>query len=577
MLQTAPADTLRITYDPTDLTKPPYALIEPAATNMIMFSQTFSSWYSNGDSGTVYNYGVAPDGSTTSTVVSSGTRYMSVNITAGTVYTYSEFVRPVSGTLVRLFGDALGSATFNLVGSGTLDSTYGTSATAIQKLQNGWYRVSMTFVAPTTKSQPFHLMPYSGCSMEFWGAQLETGSVATSYFKEDNGSYANRAADALSGTGLIYSNLAENDYAAWSAATVYKTGDRVLDLASHTIYESATGLTGTATFTAASAGNVVMKDSTGAVFVPVVNTPVVFTGSVPTGVTAGTVYYVQATTTSAFSIAVSVGGAAITTGAQATAISATASNNYNTPISNAVNWLKVGNDNKWAMFDQSVTSQSTNATGNVQVVIAPGQRVDSVVGMNVNATKAKVAMTDTVTGNVVYSKTVNLTSNSGITDMFAYFYEPIVRSPDFVATDLPVGPSSNCLITVTFEDAISASVGGLIVGQAKDLGITESSAKVGIIDYSVKTQDDFGNYKITPRAFSKKADYTVRMDSDTVDFVYNLLAKYRSTPIVYVGSNDGSDTDQYNSTVVYGFYKDMSIEIAYKTVSICTLSIEGLT
>jgi hypothetical protein len=39
---------------------------------------------------------------------------------------------------------------------------------------------------------------------------------------------------------------------------------------------------------------------------------------------------------------------------------------------------------------------------------------------------------------------------------------------------------------------------------------------------------------------------------------------------VWVGS------EEYASMIVYGFYKDFSIEISYPTVSICSLEIEGL-
>ena len=56
-----------------------------------------------------------------------------------------------------------------------------------------------------------------------------------------------------------------------------------------------------------------------------------------------------------------------------------------------------------------------------------------------------------------------------------------------------------------------------------------------------------------------------------VDEIVNLLAEYRATPIVYIGS------DAYASTIVYGFYKDFTVVIAYYLKSICNLEIEGLT
>jgi len=56
-----------------------------------------------------------------------------------------------------------------------------------------------------------------------------------------------------------------------------------------------------------------------------------------------------------------------------------------------------------------------------------------------------------------------------------------------------------------------------------------------------------------------------------VDLVKRLLSQYRATPIVYIGA------DAYASTILYGYYKDFSIDIAYPTISICSLELEGLT
>jgi len=98
-----------------------------------------------------------------------------------------------------------------------------------------------------------------------------------------------------------------------------------------------------------------------------------------------------------------------------------------------------------------------------------------------------------------------------------------------------------------------------------------ASAKVGIQDYSIKQRDTFGNYTILQRAFNKKADFTVYIENSAVDSVVNLLSDYRATPTVYVGSSS------FGSTIIYGFYKDFSVDIAYPTKSVCTISLEGLT
>jgi len=245
-----------------------------------------------------------------------------------------------------------------------------------------------------------------------------------------------------------------------------------------------------------------------------------------------------------------------------------ASNTGHTPASSPTWWLEVGSTNRWQLFDQSITSQASNAN-TIDVTLACIGRIDSVAALNINAASARVIMTDAVDG-VVYDKTISLVSDSGINDWYAYFYEPVVRKSDFVAADLPPysAPALQVILTDTGNTVLC---GAMVVGFKKDIGGTQYGAKVGIQDYSVKTRDAFGNYSILERAFNKNASYSVMVDKAYVDQLHQLLASYRATPIVYVGS------DQYSSTVIYGFYKDFGITISYPMYSVCTIDIEGLT
>ena len=113
--------------------------------------------------------------------------------------------------------------------------------------------------------------------------------------------------------------------------------------------------------------------------------------------------------------------------------------------------------------------------------------------------------------------------------------------------------------------------GACIIGLATNLGLTQYGAQVGIQDYSVKQRDDFGNYTVLERAFSKRGTFQVYVPAGMVDQTQTLLSSYRATPIVYIGS------ELYTSTMIYGFYKEFTQEIQYKNYTLCTLDIEGLT
>ena len=231
-------------------------------------------------------------------------------------------------------------------------------------------------------------------------------------------------------------------------------------------------------------------------------------------------------------------------------------------------WLKVGNTNRWRMFDTSVQSQTTNADS-IDVSLLVNERANAVALLNISAASVHITMTDAIDG-VVYDQIYSLVSDSGITDWYAYFYEPIVRKNDFTVTDLPsyVNATLDVVLTATGE---TVACGGLITGLQRYLGATQYGASTGITDYSVKEQDAFGNYSILERAFRKRADMSLFVDNVFIDQLQIILSGLRATPTLYIG------TEEYANTIIYGYYKDFNINVTYTNNSICTLELEGLT
>lgn len=238
------------------------------------------------------------------------------------------------------------------------------------------------------------------------------------------------------------------------------------------------------------------------------------------------------------------------------------------PATSPTWWLDVGATNRWKMFDEAINSQSINADS-IDLTFTTTDRIDTVALLNIAGLSVRIIMTDAIDG-VVYDKTSTLISDSGITDWYAYFYEPIARKVDFVAFDLPPYYAATVRVIVS-DPGYNVAIGALLLGFKKVLGGTQYGAKAGIQDYSVKKRDDFGNYTILERAYNKNASFTFWVVAGNVDYLHSLLASYRATPILYAG------TEEYSSSVIYGFFKDFSVTIAYPTESLCTLELEGLT
>jgi hypothetical protein len=209
-------------------------------------------------------------------------------------------------------------------------------------------------------------------------------------------------------------------------------------------------------------------------------------------------------------------------------------------------WLEVSSTNKWKALDGKTTSQ-TEQVSPIVYTITPGVAFNSVALLNVAATSVTIAV-----DSPAYSQTVS----TGATDI--------------VKTDLAGGVASVLTITITNSAGLS-KVGEIIVGNYFSLGTFKPAPTVGIISYSRKEQDAFGDWTIIPRSYSKKMSCAVHIATTSVDSVFNLLAGYRDTPLVWIGSTS------YSSTILYGYYKDFSIVLSIPGVVICNLEIEGLT
>lgn len=231
-------------------------------------------------------------------------------------------------------------------------------------------------------------------------------------------------------------------------------------------------------------------------------------------------------------------------------------------------WEDTGPTNRWKMFDGSVQSQTEDADEITTVLDIPG-RIDTVALLNIDGRSARILVEDAVEG-VIYDKEYSLVSSEGINNWAAYFRQPIERRRSLIVSDIP--PYANPTLTVTVdEEGGTVKWGVLLPGYSRVIGSTAAGASLGIVDYSVKERNAFGDLTVVERAYSDTAEFRVFMRNADVDAVKTLLTTYRATPILYVGSN------AFTSTAVYGFYRTFDIEIAYPNHSLTTISVESLT
>ena len=231
-------------------------------------------------------------------------------------------------------------------------------------------------------------------------------------------------------------------------------------------------------------------------------------------------------------------------------------------------WIPVGPTNRWAMFDQAVGS-STVGTGSVSVVVAPGA-VGALAVIDTDAETVRVQVV--VQGTSVYDRTQSTNAGGGvIQDWEQYFDAELGKVMVLSFFDLVRHPDAQIYVTLTGADPNGpVSAGTLIVGNMLDLGSTEAGAQIGIIDYSRKATDDFGNTDVVERAWAKRMTIRSLLPMNAVDGTQRRVAALRAKASLWIGE------DGFDSLAVYGFFKDFSIDLTIPPWSYCSLTIEGL-
>ena len=249
-----------------------------------------------------------------------------------------------------------------------------------------------------------------------------------------------------------------------------------------------------------------------------------------------------------------------------------ASNTGNIPENDSLTapvfWARVSATNRWAMFSDQISDQTERAD-NIAIEITPAALVNGITMFNLSAESVNVTLTDPADGEV-YNTDFALTDDSGVNTWYMYFFEPIVRATSLAILDLP--PYASAVIAITITDTGNTAKCGLVnMGAQAILGETDYGSGIGIVDYSRKERDTFGNPVVITRNYSKKATYSITTDTAYVATVQQILADLRTTPMSWVGSVE------LGSTVVYGYYKDFSVILSNPTKSLLSIEVEGLT
>lgn len=244
--------------------------------------------------------------------------------------------------------------------------------------------------------------------------------------------------------------------------------------------------------------------------------------------------------------------------------------NHNPATDDGTWWLEIGGTNRWAMFDDYVSTATPDTTP-LTVTIAPGL-CDGLFLYGLIGTAANVTITDGAGGPTVYDRDLDLLTPS-ITTWYDYYFGEFRQVPYFVLTDLP--PYANARITLTVEGDTNVACGMMAPGRIYEIGQTQYSPRVGIKDYSRKTTDpDTGFTVLEQRKFAKTLRAEVRLFSTTFAEVHSTLESLRATPCVWIADSQGNGAIE--PLTIFGFYRDFYLVIDKPTGGLYTIEVEGM-
>lgn len=242
--------------------------------------------------------------------------------------------------------------------------------------------------------------------------------------------------------------------------------------------------------------------------------------------------------------------------------------NLPTGLDTDTKWVKVSETNRWKMFDLKTTSQTINA-GSINVTVGVTSIANALYVGNVQASSLTVVGKDQYDAQI-YTKTMSLVSTDGIYDAWTYFFSPIDYIEEVVLDDLPPYAFSQYQITLSSTSG-NVAIGTLVIGYMQELAFTRYGMNMSSIDYSVKTANDFGDFVITERGYSKTVDLSAYVPIENKNSIITFLNRYRATPLVWIGS------DQYLGSISYGFVKNYEVTAAGPNETRLQIKIEGLS
>lgn len=228
-------------------------------------------------------------------------------------------------------------------------------------------------------------------------------------------------------------------------------------------------------------------------------------------------------------------------------------------------WSPRGAVNRRAMFDDYNNTQTT-MPDEIVVVLSPEMVAQGFYLGNLDVDEVRLSTVDAVDG-VVHNEATDLIESNSKSSYFNWMFKRIKRRTYFFTLDLPVYAKG--LVTVCLRKVGgTAKCGMCVIGPVDEFGPTLLGLSTEGKDFSSTTFNFDGTSKTTIRPYAKRMSCDVVVPNDEITYVQDRLFELRQRALVWVGG-------PYGATAVFGRYGSFKNVIEYQMQSKMNLTIEG--
>lgn len=245
-------------------------------------------------------------------------------------------------------------------------------------------------------------------------------------------------------------------------------------------------------------------------------------------------------------------------------------------------WVRIGASNAWKPFDGAVGSQLVGYTAGSQVadlmtfkLIGLG-RFNAVAVLGTDAARVRCRFYDE-SGTVTFDETKVAVDTTPVIDAWTYGLADLAVRRDFVFDGIDGwGTADTAWLVLTISNdgtGVPVRVGEIVVGPATMIGETHAGVQLGLVDYSRKETNAYGDVILVERAYSYSGSCEIEIERQYRSRTQRLIAELRATAAVFYPTAGDAD----DGIVLYGFPKDFNITYDTPERAYASLEIEGLT